>query len=177
MLDAAFGGIKKIAENCEGLQGFMMFHSCGGGTGSGFASLLMEKIVTEFSKKSHLEYVVYPAPQFSSSVVEPYNSVLSLHSTLQSDYSDCTFMIDNEALYDICQKKLCIERPTFSTLNRMLAQVVSSITASLRFTGMLNVDLSEYQVNLVPFPRLHFPLTTYAPITNQTKVKNVGEEE
>ncbi|KAK6635181.1 hypothetical protein RUM44_000432 [Polyplax serrata] len=170
ILPISFDSLKKVVENCDSLQGFIMFHSCGGGTGSGFGTLLMESIVNEYPKKSRLEYVVYPAPQVSSSVVEPYNSVLSVHNTLATDYSDCTFMIDNEALYDICQRKLCIERPPYSTLNRMLAQVVSSITASLRFNGMLNVDLAEYQVNLVPFPRLHFPMTGIAPIITQAKV-------
>ena len=34
----------------------------------------------------------------------------------------------------------------------------------MRFDGALNVDLNEFQTNLVPYPRIHFPLTTYAPI-------------
>ena len=58
-------------------------------------------------------------------------------------------MVDNEAIYDICQRKLDIERPTYTNLNRLIGQIVSSITASLRFDGALNVDLNEFQVNLV----------------------------
>ena len=42
--------------------------------------------------------------------------------------------------------------------------MVSSITASLRFKGALNVDLTEFQTNLVPYTRIHFPLAAYAPI-------------
>lgn len=97
----------------------------------------------------------------STAVVEPYNSVLTTHFTLE--HSDCAFMVDNEAIYDICQKHLQVSRPTYVNINRIISQVVSSITASLRFGGSLNVDLTEFQTNLVPFPRIHFPLASYAP--------------
>ena len=73
-------------------------------------------------------------------------------------------MLDNEAIYDICKKNLGVERPSYENLNRLIGQIVSSITASLRFDGALNVDLNEFQTNLVPYPRIHFPLATYAPI-------------
>lgn len=39
--------------------------------------------------------------------------------------------------------------PTYTNLNRLIAQIISSITASLRFDGALNVDLNEFQTNLV----------------------------
>merc|ERR1711933_90490 len=42
-------------------------------------------------------------------------------------------------------------------------------TASLRFEGELNVDLNEFQTNLVPFPRLHFMITSMAPVTTAKK--------
>merc|ERR1711907_693335 len=77
---------------------------------------------------------------------------------------DVAFMLDNEAIYDICRKSLGIEQPTYTNLNRIIAQVISSLTASLRFDGALNVDLNEFQTNLVPYPRIHFMLSSYAPI-------------
>merc|ERR1719174_3174606 len=45
------------------------------------------------------------------------------------------------------------------------------MTASLRFEGELNVDLNEFQTNLVPFPRLHFMITSMAPVVTAKKAE------
>ncbi|EPY81639.1 hypothetical protein CB1_000724013 [Camelus ferus] len=64
--------------------------------------------------------------QVSTAVVEPYNSILITHTTLE--LSDCAFIVDNEAIYDICQGNLDIERPTYTNLNRLLGQINSRPT-------------------------------------------------
>ena len=46
---------------------------------------------------SKLNFCVYPSPQLSTTVVEPYNSVLNTHSLLE--YTDVAFMLDNEGIY------------------------------------------------------------------------------
>jgi len=166
-IDVFMDKMHRLAENCAGLQGFLIFRAFGGGTGSGFTSLLCERLSLEYGKKSKLEFSVYPAPELATAVVEPYNSILTTHTTM--DHIDCAFMVDNEAIYDLCRSKLGIDRPTYVNLNRIIGQVVSSITASLRFEGALNVDLNEFQTNLVPYPRIHFPLATYAPIMGAEK--------
>src|ERR1700733_13243428 len=83
--------LRRLADNCSGLQGFFVFHSFGGGTGSGFGASLLEHLSTDYGKKSKLEFCVYPAPQLANSVVEPYNSVLTTHTTLE--HADCSFMV------------------------------------------------------------------------------------
>ncbi|VVC44741.1 Tubulin/FtsZ, 2-layer sandwich domain,Tubulin,Tubulin, conserved site,Alpha [Cinara cedri] len=160
-VDKVMEGVRIFAESCNGIQGFIVFHSMGGGTGSGLTSLVTECLRQEYAKKSNLEVLVYPAPRVSTAVVEPYNAMMVSHKTL--DTVDCAFMMDNEAIYDISANKLDVERPSYGNLNRIISQVVSSITASLRFPGALNVDINEFQTNLVPFPRVHFPLMAYAP--------------
>ena len=66
IIDPVIDRIRKASEQCTGLQGFLIFHSIGGGTGSGFTSLLMERISVEYGKKSKLEFAIYPAPQVST---------------------------------------------------------------------------------------------------------------
>jgi tubulin alpha len=51
----------------------------------------------------------------------------------------------------------------------VITKVISSMTTALRFTGELNVDLNEFQTNLVPFPRLHFMTTSLAPLLSEKK--------
>ena len=42
---------------------------------------------------------------------------------------------------------------------------MSGVTTCLRFPGQLNADLRKLAVNMVPFPRLHFFMPGFAPLT------------
>ncbi len=44
---------------------------------------------------------------------------------------------------------------------------MSGVTCCLRFPGQLNSDLRKLAVNLVPFPRLHFFMIGFAPLTSR----------
>lgn len=111
--------------------------------------------------------------QLSTGVVEPYNAVLMAHNTM--DTTDCAFLMDNEALYEICQRHLDMEKPTYVHLNRIFSQVTSSLTAPMRFDGSINVELSEFQTNLVPYPRIHYPLIAYAPFNSLARAAHKKE--
>jgi tubulin alpha len=160
--DLSLDRIRKLADNCTGLQGFLLFHSLGGGTGSGLGTLLLERLSVDYGKKTKVAFAVYPSPQISTSCVEPYNAILCAHDAME--HTDAVVVFDNESAYDICRRHLNIESPTYTNLNRVIAQVVSSLTASLRFDGSLNVNLTEFQTNLVPYPRVHYLLSSYAPL-------------
>ena len=59
--------IRRVAEQCSGLQGFLVFHSFGGGTGSGLTALLLEYLSANYGKnKAKLTFSIYPAPRVSS---------------------------------------------------------------------------------------------------------------
>ena len=91
---------------------------------------LQERLSLEYPRKPKLDFAVYPAPCTSTAVVEPYNSILTTFSAME--HADVTFLVDNDALFNICKNKLDVERPSYRELNQMIAQVVSSVTASLR---------------------------------------------
>ena len=76
-------------------------------------------------------------------IVEPYNAILSTHTSLES--VDVCFLVDNQvyricslleldwmsdvhlsnvqAIYEICKRNLQVDRPTYTNLNRIIAQV------------------------------------------------------
>merc|ERR1711897_17051 len=125
IVDLVLDRIRKLADNCTGLQGFMIFNAVGGGTGSGLACLMLERLSVDYGKKSKLSFTVWACPQVATAVVEPYNTVLCVHSLLE--HTDVT--------------------------------IISS----------LNVDITEFQTNLVPYPRIHFMLSSYAPVISAEK--------
>merc|ERR1712156_234042 len=144
--------IRKLTDNSENVQGFIINHAVGGGTGSGLGGLVLERLSVDYRKKSKIGFEVYPSPNLSPVIVEAYNGLLATHLLL--DYTEVSLILDNEAIYEIIQRDLKVKRPTYSNVNRIMAKAVSSMTASLRFDGELNVDMNEFQTNLVPFPRL-----------------------
>eukprot|EP01089_Gocevia_fonbrunei_P009372 TRINITY_DN21656_c0_g1_i1.p1 TRINITY_DN21656_c0_g1~~TRINITY_DN21656_c0_g1_i1.p1 ORF type:complete len:461 (-),score=109.42 TRINITY_DN21656_c0_g1_i1:72-1454(-) len=164
MIEEILDAIRKEAESCDLVQGFQICHSLGGGTGAGLGTLLMTKIREEFPDRILCTFSVVPSPKVSDTVVEPYNATLSVHQLVEN--ADEVMCIDNEALYDICQRTLGLETPSYNDLNGLVSHVMSGITCSLRFPGQLNADLRKLAVNLIPFPRLHFFLVGFAPLTS-----------
>jgi tubulin alpha len=173
ILDQVNDRLRKLVDNSQNVQGFIIHHAVGGGTGSGLGALILERIAVDYRKKSKIGFEIYPSPKISTCIVEPYNAMLSTHWLL--DHTEVSIVLDNEAIYAICKKSLDLKRPSYHHLNLIIAKVISSMTASLRFDGELNVDLGEFQTNLVPFPRLHFMTTALAPVTNKAKASHEAQ--
>ncbi|XP_011800411.1 PREDICTED: tubulin beta chain isoform X8 [Mandrillus leucophaeus] len=57
--------------------------------------------------------------------------------------------------------------PTYGDLNHLVSATMSGVTTCLRFPGQLNADLRKLAVNMVPFPRLHFFMPGFAPLTSR----------
>ncbi|KAF8495326.1 beta-tubulin 2 [Gautieria morchelliformis] len=158
--------LRQQSEACNALQGFQMLHSLGGGTGAGLGSLLLSKLREEYPDRMLSTFSVLPSPKVSETVVEPYNALLSVHHLV--DNSDMTVCLDNEALYEISVRTLKTPNPEFSHLNKLISQAICGVSTSLRFPGQLNGNLRKLSLNLVPFPRLHFLVPSYAPFFSES---------
>lgn len=88
--DHVMESVRKEFEGCDSPQGFQLCHSLGGGTGSGFGTLLLNKLREEYYDRIIMSFSVYPSPKVSDVVVEPYNALLSMHQLIENtDESFC----------------------------------------------------------------------------------------
>ncbi|KAM3147321.1 hypothetical protein pb186bvf_000572 [Paramecium bursaria] len=153
IIDLALQIIRHQVEQCDKLDGFIFTKSINGGTGSGFGSLLTERLSVDYGKTIKSSITVMPSPNICTEVTEPYNATLSIHSQLE--HEDLSICVDNERLYRQCDE-LDIELPNYQNLNQILSQITSSLTISSRKQSIQGFGLKEQNINLVPYPRLHF---------------------
>lgn len=75
------------------------------------------------------------------------------------------------------EQKKC-EKP-FDSMNNIVANMLLNLTSSSRFDGSLNVDLNEITMNLVPFPRMHYLISSLSPlyINEQANLQVRGIEQ
>jgi tubulin alpha len=59
ILELCLDRIRKLADNCTGLQGFLVFNLVGGRTGSELGSLILERLSFDYGKKSKLNLLKY----------------------------------------------------------------------------------------------------------------------
>ncbi|KAF8763383.1 Tubulin beta chain-like protein [Argiope bruennichi] len=144
LVDSVLDVVRKQTEGCDCLQGFQLTHSLGGGIGSGMGTLMISKIREEYPDGIMNTFSTVPSPKVSDAVVEPYNVPLSVHQ---------------------------LTTPTYGDLNHLVSATMSGVATSLRFPGQLNADLRNLAVNMVPFPRLHFFITGFTPLTSRGNQK------
>mmetsp|Transcript_8227 Transcript_8227/g.16202 ORF Transcript_8227/g.16202 Transcript_8227/m.16202 type:complete len:336 (+) Transcript_8227:3576-4583(+) len=159
--------LNKQVENCDSFEGFLLYHSTGGGTGSGTSALILNSLADTMPGSTVLDFPVFPCPQLSNSVLDPYNSTLLLNSVLEK--ATAAVWLDNEALFEMCRRYFNIESPEFSDMNELIAQSVSDLTSSMRLGGTSLTSLADLINNLAPSPRLNLLLTSLAPILNAEK--------
>ncbi|CAD7949526.1 unnamed protein product [Amoebophrya sp. A25] len=168
--ESVMDAVRKEVDKCQSLQGFFLFHSFGGGTGTGLGVEVLDTLRDQFSKKVIMQPLVYPSQDYVSSVVEPYNCLFAQAYTREN--IDLAMVLDNQAAYRMCRENLKVKHPTFLHLNRIIAQMVSAATTSLRFPTQLNATLDEVVTNMVPEVKFRYPILSLSPVRHPTRAKH-----
>ncbi|KAH8827271.1 Tubulin/FtsZ, GTPase domain-containing protein [Flagelloscypha sp. PMI_526] len=147
--------IRREAERSDSLQGFNLVHGVPAGTGGGLGSLLLSSLYDEYPHQQRMSFSVFPRSNYDI-VVYPYNITLSMKYL--SEYCDVAVCMDSERAATIVQSQ------TYPAINRLLASTMAGLTLPFRFPSQINSDLRKLVGNMVPFPRLHFFQTGFAPL-------------
>eukprot|EP01084_Bolivina_argentea_P269228 457501_1 len=159
-IDQVMNIIRKESECCDLIEGFQLVHSISSGTGGGMGSLILRKIRDNYLYKLSANFSVFPSTK-SDIYMETMNATMSVNQLI--DNSDLTYVIDNNALYNIIQNVLKQKEPKYSDMNWLVSLLMAGITAPYRFDCNEN-NMRKICMNLVPFPRLHFLLCSHAPL-------------
>eukprot|EP00036_Acanthoecidae_sp_10tr_P012996 CAMPEP_0206290352 /NCGR_PEP_ID=MMETSP0106_2-20121207/2576_1 /ASSEMBLY_ACC=CAM_ASM_000206 /TAXON_ID=81532 /ORGANISM="Acanthoeca-like sp., Strain 10tr" /LENGTH=440 /DNA_ID=CAMNT_0053720911 /DNA_START=229 /DNA_END=1548 /DNA_ORIENTATION=+ len=174
--------VRRAAEACDCLQSFMVLHSMGGGTGSGLGTSVLGMLRDEYPEVYRFVTAVFPSAD-DDVVTSPYNAMLAMNQLTQ--HADCVLPVENEALADICAKidkgKALAGRKAaragsaisdaggkkplpWDAMNNVVAHSLLHLTSGSRFDGALNIDVNEITMNLVPFPKLHYLVSSLTPL-------------
>lgn len=161
LVDKYLSAIRKKAEDCNDLDGFLIFNSTSGGTGGGLTSKLIEALTQEYTSQVVVDFPIFPSPRLSNAITDFYNVPLAVSRLMKS--TDASVVLDNSAIEKVCKQHCGIESPTFADLNAVTAYLVSSMTSSIRFGGSASHSLADFVRSTVPSPRFNLLLSSYSP--------------
>ena len=187
--DAFLEAVRSAVESCDSLQCFSLIHSLGGGTGSGLGTYLISALEDEYPRTLRFATSVFPSVN-DDVITSPYNSTLAVAQLVE--HADAVFAVDNAALASLTSRATASSpgdggrasaltdnasgkgvggvggsggrARAFDGMNNLVAHMLANLTASVRFPGALNFDLSDLTSSLVPFPRMHFLVPALAPL-------------
>lgn len=165
--------MRRITEQCDSLESFVLHHAVCGGTGSGLASAIAERMSDMFPKIMKTNFVVGYERSSSASVVGPINATLGLAKLNQ--HTDVTIVVDNSSIQNIAAKNLDIKLPNYKNTNSLISQINASYSVFNRFNNnQLNCDLKDIQTNLVLYPKIHYAIPSFAPLIEQDQIYKWG---
>eukprot|EP00455_Lapot_gusevi_P042044 TRINITY_DN4942_c0_g1_i3.p1 TRINITY_DN4942_c0_g1~~TRINITY_DN4942_c0_g1_i3.p1 ORF type:complete len:354 (-),score=39.80 TRINITY_DN4942_c0_g1_i3:211-1272(-) len=126
-----------------------------GGTGSGFSTLLLERLTVMYGRKSIVCAPLQLSDKYVTNTVAAYSAVSSIHRL--TEHAALEIWFDNAALSKACELELNNPNLSYVHLNQRIAQVLSDITAPCRFPTSTDTaqSLSHLIASLVPYPRIH----------------------
>lgn len=156
IIEEVLESVRLMAEDIANLDGFLIFAGASGGM-SGFKSLLLERLSTDYKEQPKIEIAIAPTEEF---VVAPYNSVLQFHRSL--DYVQSSIIIENQAINTAAKFNGLYKNMSYKNMNKLIADGLNYITRTFRYESKINTSIKELTENLSVFPRLHYYSVSYS---------------
>ncbi|CAD8106661.1 unnamed protein product [Paramecium sonneborni] len=151
IVDILIDSIRQEVEQCDSFQGFQIFASIIGGTGSGLSAILSQKLEEEYSTAiTQCNLLVPSIKQDDLCVVSPYNSTLSFNILMDS--AQQLIFYDNQGLKQNLNR-LGIQF-NYDDANLLVSQTICCNSSPFRNPGDVNSSLRKLSTNLIPFPEL-----------------------
>lgn len=163
LAEKVFENVNKELEACSSPQGFIVLYSLNGGFGSGFGSLMTQKLSTKFKKKKI--FTVNQLGEEKNSQTSSFgifNNVASLENL--SKNADMSFLFQNQPLVDSIKGSINLGSLGFDQINVPIVQTLLALTSGSRFSGFNNVTLGKIAEDLAQtseqnmFTAAHYPL-------------------
>uniref|UniRef100_A0A2R9C5K5 Tubulin/FtsZ GTPase domain-containing protein n=1 Tax=Pan paniscus TaxID=9597 RepID=A0A2R9C5K5_PANPA len=151
--DQVLEKLRKLAEHCDCLQCFFIIHSSGGtGICVPLGTFLLKVLEGEFPEVCRFMTSIYPSGEEDSlfDIISKVDLIVNSGKlgTTVDDFKCCGFKKPNKP---------------FVAVNNIVANLLN-LTSSARFEGSLNKDRNEISMNLVPFPQLHYLVSSLTPL-------------
>lgn len=166
VLDRVLEQVRRQAERCDLLDGFLILMSVAGGTGSGVGARLTEALRDTHPHATLVNPIVWPYAA-GEVIVQDYNSVLTT-AHLQGS-SDAVVLLQNQALHRVCSQLLHLKEVALSDINKVIAHcLASALQPAVPFNahqpirqddGVMEYGrcrLSDLVTSLCPHPRYRF---------------------
>ena len=162
--------VRRLAEHCDDMEGFLVTSAVAGGTGSGLGHLVLDNLNSTFESKQIMSCAVYPssstpgapiAPIAPIAPTAPYNTVLSTSAMVE--HTNMIVILDNTAMYDLCRQHFGLGQPALADMNDIAAHAIASMTRLIRFDGSLP-GLVDLEQRLVPYPSINLLMASVSPM-------------
>lgn len=145
--------IRREAEKCDNLGGFLSLMSLAGGTGSGVGAYVTRCLRDEYPHAFIMNQVVWPY-KMGEVIVQNYNAVLTLSRLYHN--VDAIVVMENDHLHKICQQLLNIKKISFKDINKVICHKLATMLQPCplsKYTGdTCSNSIGEMLEHLVSHP-------------------------
>lgn len=160
LLDPIVAAVRREVEGCRALQGFVVVHGAGGGTGAGLGTLVIEHLRAEYPRAILATFTVLPSSQTASQLdaaVCQARTVCALGAA-----ADLCILLENDAVNALLFRVAQLDDPRHDDQNQVFALALASVAAAWR--SPVGMSLRKMAVSLSPLPGANFQVLSHFPV-------------